>query len=77
MIGVIGGEALGDPVTLGLDAAFPALFLALLMLQLNGGRAVAAAVIGAGIALALVPFAPAGVPIIAAAAAALIGLARR
>ena len=77
VIGVIGGEALGDPVALGLDAAFPALFLALLKLQINGGRAVGAAVLGAAIALALVPFAPAGVPIIAAAAAALIGLRRR
>ena len=77
VIGVLGGEALGDPVTLGLDAAFPALFLALLMLQIGSRQAVAAALIGAGIALALVPFAPAGVPIIAAAAAALIGLARK
>ena len=74
VIGVLGGEALGDPAALGLDAAFPALFLALLMLQIGSGRAVAAALLGAGIALALVPFAPAGVPIIAAAAAALIGL---
>ena len=74
---MLGGEALGDPVALGLDAAFPALFLALLMPQVGGGRAVAAAVLGAGVALALVPFTPAGVPIIAAAGAALIGLARR
>ena len=77
VIGVLGGEALGDPTALGLDAAFPALFLALLMLQLGSRRAVAAALLGAGIAVAMVPFAPAGVPIIAAAAAALIGLARR
>ena len=77
VIGVLGGEALGDPVALGLDAAFPALFLALLMLQLKSRRAIAAAVMGAGIALALVPFTLAGGPIIAAAGAALIGLARR
>jgi 4-azaleucine resistance transporter AzlC len=77
VLGVVGGEALGDPMQLGLDAAFPALFLALLMLQIGSGRTVAAAMLGGGIALALVPFAPAGVPIIAAAAAALIGLARR
>ena len=77
VIGVFGGEALGDPVALGLDAAFPALFLALLTLQLRSRRAVVAALLGAGIALALVPIAPAGVPIIAAACAALIGLARR
>jgi 4-azaleucine resistance transporter AzlC len=77
IIGVIGGEALGDPAALGLDAAFPALFLALLIPQLIGRREVAAALLGAGIAIALVPVTPAGVPIIAAAGAALIGLLRR
>ena len=77
VIGVIGGEALGDPAALGLDAAFPALFLALLMPQITNARAVAAALLGAGIALALVPLTPPGVPIIAAAGAALIGLVRR
>jgi 4-azaleucine resistance transporter AzlC len=77
MIGVVGGEALGDPTTLGLDAAFPALFLALLVSQLSSRTAVMAAVLGGLIALALTPFSPPGVPIIAAAAAAFIGLARR
>jgi 4-azaleucine resistance transporter AzlC len=77
VIGVLGGEALGDPAALGLDAAFPALFLALLVPQLDGRRAMATAVLGAAIAVALVPFTPAGVPIIAAAGAALTGLVRR
>lgn len=77
VVGVIGGEALGDPAALGLDAAFPALFLALLVGQLGSRRAVLVAVLGAAIAVALVPFTPAGVPIVAAAAAALLGLARR
>ena len=77
VVGVIGGEALGDPAVLGLDAAFPALFLALLVPQLRSRTAVAAAVLGGAIALVLTPFTPAGVPIIAASAAALIGLARR
>jgi 4-azaleucine resistance transporter AzlC len=77
MIGVLGGEALGDPAVLGLDAAFPALFLALVVPQLGGRRAPAAAALGAAIAIALVPITPAGVPIIAAAGAALIGLVRR
>jgi predicted branched-subunit amino acid permease len=77
VVGVVGGEALGDPAALGLDAAFPALFLALLAPQLGNGRAIAAALLGAGIALMLVPFTPAGIPIIAAAAAALIGVVRR
>jgi 4-azaleucine resistance transporter AzlC len=76
VIGVVGGAALGDPAVLGLDAAFPALFLALLVPQLTDRRAGAAALLGAAIALALVPFVPAGVPIIAAAAAAFIGLRR-
>lgn len=77
VIGVLGGEALGDPAALGLDAAFPALFLALLVPQLVDRRAIAAALLGAGIAITLVPFTPPGIPIIAAAAAALIGLMRR
>jgi 4-azaleucine resistance transporter AzlC len=77
IIGVIGGEALGDPTALGLDAAFPALFLALLASQLTRRGAVSAALLGAGIAIALTPFTPPGVPIIAASAAALIGLRDR
>ena len=40
IVGAIGGEALGDPTALGLDAAFPALFLALLVSQLRSRRAV-------------------------------------
>ena len=77
LIGAVGGEALGDPAALGLDAAFPALFLALLVTQLRSRQAVLAAVLGAAVSLALVPFAPPGVPIVAAAAGALIGLVRR
>jgi 4-azaleucine resistance transporter AzlC len=74
LAGVLTGDSLGDPTRLGLDAAFPALFLALLMPQLRTRRALAAALLGGGVALALVPFTPAGVPIVAASAAALIGL---
>jgi 4-azaleucine resistance transporter AzlC len=76
LIGVVGGEALGSPATLGLDAAFPALFLALLVPQIRTRRALAATLGGGGIALALIPFTPAGVPIVAAAAACLLGLRR-
>jgi predicted branched-subunit amino acid permease len=75
-IGSIGGEALGDPTALGLDAAFAALFLALLVPQLRDRRRIQAAILGAAIALALTPIAPAGVPIIAASAACLLGLRR-
>jgi 4-azaleucine resistance transporter AzlC len=75
-IGVLGGGAIGDPDRLGLDAIFPAFFLALLLggeLRSIRGAAVVAA-LGAAIALALVPIAPPGVPVMCACAAALIGL---
>ena len=73
IVGALAGEALGDPADLGLDAAFPALFLAILVTQVHSRRALAAAVLGGTIALVLIPVAPAGVPIVAAAAACLIG----
>lgn len=75
-VGLVGGSLLGDPEDLGLDAAFPALFLALLVGQVSDRRGAAVALLGAAIALALVPIAPAGVPIIAASAACLLGLRR-
>jgi 4-azaleucine resistance transporter AzlC len=74
--GVLAGQALGDPQALGVDAAFPALFLALLAGQLDSPRTRVAALAGAAIALALVSLTPPGVPIIAAAAACLVGLRR-
>jgi 4-azaleucine resistance transporter AzlC len=76
VVGVIAGDALGDPASLGLDAAFPALFLAILVPQVRSRRALAAAVLGGAIALALLPVAPAGVPIVAAAGACLLGWRR-
>jgi 4-azaleucine resistance transporter AzlC len=75
-VGSIGGEALGDPAALGLDAAFPALFLALLVPMVRSRRPLVAALLGAAIALVLTPFVPAGVPIIAAGAVCLLGLRR-
>jgi 4-azaleucine resistance transporter AzlC len=76
-IGALGGNFIGDPERLGLDAIFPAFFLVLLADELrDGGRAVVVALIAAALALTLVPFAPSGVPVIAACAAALLGLRR-
>jgi branched chain amino acid efflux pump len=75
IVGVFAGSALGDPRALGLDALFPAFFVGLLLEEVRGRRKLAAAGGGAGIALVLTPFAPAGLPILAAAAAA--GLASR
>lgn len=75
-IGVLGGRALGDPERFGLDAAFPAIFLALLVPQIRTRRALAAAVAGAAIAASLTPFAPAGIPVVAATTAVLVGWRR-
>jgi len=75
--GVLGGDFVGNPERFGLDAIFPAFFLVLLVSELRGGRsAVTVALIAAALALLLVPVAPPGVPVIAACAAALLGLRR-
>lgn len=71
--GAVGGELLGDPNELGLDAAFPALFLALLYPMLRSRSTVIAATAGAALALTLTPLTPPGVPIVAAAAVCLVG----
>lgn len=71
--GALGGKALGDPDSLGLDAAFAALFLALLVPQVRSRQALVAALLGALIAFVLIPFSSPGVPIIAASAACLVG----
>ena len=76
-LGVLFGDVLGDPERFGLDAAFPALFLALLATQLVNRRTVLAAVAGGVIAFVLIPVAPPGVPVIAAGAVCLVGLMRR
>ena len=60
--GALGGDLLGDPDKLGLDAIYPAFFLGLLLAEARTRRAIAVAALGAAIALALVPFTPAGVP---------------
>lgn len=70
LIGALAGDALGDPEALGLDALFPAFFLGLLWDEARGRLAVTLA--AAALALALVPFTPAGIPIIAASAVAVV-----
>ncbi len=79
----VGGTALGtvvgdllDPEAIGLDAAFPALFLALLAPYLRSRRALVTALVAAAITLVLLPVSPPGVPIVAASLACLIGLRR-
>jgi predicted branched-subunit amino acid permease len=77
IVGALGGGLLGDPKALGLDAIFPAFYLALLAGEIRNRAALTSALLGAALALALVPIAPPGVPVLAASAAALIGLRRR
>jgi predicted branched-subunit amino acid permease len=76
-LGVFAGDAIADPDALGLDALFPAFFLALLVGEVRTHRALGPAAIGAAIAIALTPITPPGVPVIAASAGALLGLLRR
>lgn len=71
LLGALGASALGNPDTWGLDAAGPAVFLALLAPKLrDGGRERITAVLGVILVLAAVPLLPAGVPVLVAALAA-------
>jgi len=63
-----------DSRALGLDAVFPAFFLAILAAELRDRQRVGVAGAGAVLALVLVPVAPPGVPVLVASAAALVGL---
>jgi 4-azaleucine resistance transporter AzlC len=71
-LGAVVGPVLGDPARYGLDAAFPALFVALLWPLLSTRRAVRCAIAGAVVALLLAPWTPQGVPLAGAAVAGLV-----
>jgi predicted branched-subunit amino acid permease len=67
-VGAVGASALSDPAALGLDAAAPAAFLALLAPRLRGREPWAIAAAAAVIAVATTPLVPPGVPVLVAAA---------
>ena len=73
--GILVGDLL-DPEAIGLDAAFPALFVALLVPYVRARRSLVAAVLAGAITFVLIPVAPPGVPLVVAARACLIGLRR-
>jgi 4-azaleucine resistance transporter AzlC len=75
-LGSLLGGLVGDPRRLGLDAAFPALYLAILRPRLTDSRHRVVAALGAAIALLTLPVTPAGLPICLACVAALWGLRR-
>jgi 4-azaleucine resistance transporter AzlC len=70
-LGVLLGGATGDPGTLGVDAAFPAGLIALLMPSLRDRDTRLVAGVGAAVAVLLTPVLPAGLPVLCA----LVGLA--
>jgi 4-azaleucine resistance transporter AzlC len=72
LVGALGGSAIGEPEALGLDAAVPAAFLALLWPRLDDTTTRVVAVGGAAVATLLVPLVPAGVPVLAAAPVAVV-----
>jgi 4-azaleucine resistance transporter AzlC len=65
-LGVVLGGAVGDPAALGLDAAFPAGLLALLLPSLREPVARRVALVGAAVALLATPVLPAGAPVLLA-----------
>lgn len=77
VLGAAVGDVLGDPASIGLDVAFPAVFVALLAPRLRDRSGRRTAIAGAAIALVLVPLVPAGIPVLAAAGGVLAGRGRR
>ncbi|KUM74167.1 branched-chain amino acid permease [Streptomyces curacoi] len=69
LAGALAGDAIGDTAAYGLDAAFPAVLVALVLPALRENPAVRrSALLGAGLALAVTPAVPAGVPVLVALA---------
>jgi len=67
LLGALGATALGDPAAWGLDAAVPAAFLGLLWPRLISQSARIVALMSIFLCTLLIPFAAAGVPVIACA----------
>jgi len=72
VLGAVGADLLADPAALGLDAAVPAAFLALLAPSLGSARTRTVAASAAVVALAVTPFVPVGLPVLAAAGVAVV-----
>ena len=70
VIGGLAGSVITDTDVFGLDAAFPAVLLALVLPALRDRATRTAALVGLVVALAATPFLPAGLPVLLA----LVGL---
>jgi 4-azaleucine resistance transporter AzlC len=66
ILGALAGSFVHNTNAFGLDAVFPAVILALIFPQLRDARTRRTALAGAAIAIATVPFLPAGVPVLLA-----------
>jgi 4-azaleucine resistance transporter AzlC len=74
VVGAAGGTAISDTDALGLDAAFPAVLLALVLPSLRTVSIRRAAAVGAVVALAATPYLPAGLPVLMALLGVVVGL---
>jgi 4-azaleucine resistance transporter AzlC len=72
LVGALVGDVLGDPTRLGIDAAFPALFVGLLWPLLSNRGMVRSALVGAATALVLAPLVGVGLALAGAAVAGLV-----
>ena len=72
LVGALLGDVLGDPKAYGLDAAAAAAFLALLWPRLRSRQAIAVGIAAAVVATALTPVMLPGLPVLIAAAVALV-----
>jgi predicted branched-subunit amino acid permease len=72
VIGALGTRAIPDPRTLGLDAAAPAAFLALVAPRMQGRTAWIVAGAASLVAMGSLPWVPAGVPVLLAAVVAVV-----
>ncbi|MCF7549248.1 AzlC family ABC transporter permease [Pseudonocardia sp. WMMC193] len=74
VVGLLAGGRIPDPAVFGVDAAFPAALLALLLPSLRQADARRVGIAAAVLALAATPFLPAGVPVLVGLAGLLVAL---
>ncbi len=77
VLGVVAGAVVGDPETYGLDAAFPAGLVALILPSLRDPATRGVALTGAGLALLTTGWLPAGLPVLLSLGGLAVLLVRR
>jgi len=77
LLGVVLGGAVADPAALGVDAAFPAGLLALILPSLRDRETRMVAGLGAAVAVLATPLLPAGLPVLLALAGVVAGVAAK